>query len=192
MKKILIVNCHPDPESFNSALVASYKKGLSHEEIELQEIVMGELDFKPNLQFGYLKRMELEPDLLVAWEKIQWAHHLVFFMPTWWGGMPAMAKGFFDRLFLPGMAYKFREKSRLWDRLLMGKTAHLVVTMDTPYWMYRFFMGNVGIRQLKNNILAFCGVRTREVTVFSPVSKATDQQRKKYLTMMEKIGKRTI
>ncbi len=82
------------------------------------------MQFNPNLQFGYQKRIELEPDLLGAWEKIKWADHLVWIHPVWWGGLPAITKGFIDRVFLPGFAFKYRENSVWWDRLLKGKTAH--------------------------------------------------------------------
>lgn len=46
--------------------------------------------------------MELEEDLVKAQELIRWADHLVFVYPIWWGTMPAVLKGFFDRVFLPG------------------------------------------------------------------------------------------
>ncbi|MEI7504247.1 MAG: NAD(P)H-dependent oxidoreductase [Paludibacter sp.] len=70
MKKILIINGHPNKDSFNFGLVDAYKKGALSSGAEVKEIVIAELKFNPNLQFGFQKRSELEPDLLDALEKI--------------------------------------------------------------------------------------------------------------------------
>lgn len=69
-RKILIINGHPDKESLNHALAASYKEGAIQAGAEVQEIAIAELEFSPNLAFGYRKRTELEPDLLDAWVKL--------------------------------------------------------------------------------------------------------------------------
>jgi putative NADPH-quinone reductase len=84
-KKILIINGHPNKDSLNFAFAAAYSKGALNSNAQVQEIVIANLKFNPNLQFGYQKRAELEPDLLDAWEKIKWADHLVWIHPVWWG-----------------------------------------------------------------------------------------------------------
>ncbi|WP_257092963.1 NAD(P)H-dependent oxidoreductase [Sphingobacterium sp. E70] len=110
-KKILIINGHPNRESFNFGIAATYQDGAEESGAEVRSINIADLNFNPNLQFGYQKRTELEPDLLQAWEDILWAEHLVWVHPVWWGGLPAMMKGFIDRLFLPGFAFQYRENS---------------------------------------------------------------------------------
>jgi NAD(P)H dehydrogenase (quinone) len=189
-KKILIINGHPFKESLNFALAEAYKKGAAESGAEIKEINIADLQFNPNLQYGYRKRTELEPDLLESWEKIKWAEHLVFVFPIWWGGMPAMLKGFFDRLFLPGFAFQYRENSVWWDKLLAGKSAHIIATMDTPYWYFRLVYGNPGINQFKRTILQFCGINPVKVTVFSPIKNIKQETLKKYLDNSEKLGKK--
>ena len=131
MKKILVIQTHPDAESYCQALGEAYIAGAASSEANIEVINIRELDFNPNLEFGYRKRTELEPDLLEAWEKIQRAEHIVLIHPLWWGSIPAMAKGFFDRLFLPGWAFEKKEGSLVkWDKLLKGKSARIIVTMD--------------------------------------------------------------
>lgn len=191
-KKILIINGHPNKESLNFSLVDAYKKGAQASHAEIQEIVIRDLQFNPNLQFGYQKRTELEPDLLASWEKIKWAEHIVIVHPIWWGGMPAMMKGFFDRLFLPGFAFAYRENSVWWDKLLTGKTAHIITTMDTPYWYFRLIYGNPGINQLKKNTLEFCGIKPVKVTVFSPIKNKKKEVIEKYLKKTEQLGKKLV
>ena len=93
---------------------------------------MFDLDFNSILKHGYRQWTELEPDLLMIQQDIVDADHLVFEYPTWWGTCPALLKGLIDRVFLPGFAFKYRDNSLFWDKLLKGNTARLIVTMDTP------------------------------------------------------------
>ena len=121
MKKILIFNGHPNTGSFCHSLALAYQKGAGEGAAEIQQISLDSLEFNPNLKFGYSKISELEPALIEAQNKIKWADHIVFVYPNWWGGMPAVMKGFFDRTFLPGFAFKYRKDSPLPEKLLSGK-----------------------------------------------------------------------
>ena len=189
MKKILIINGHPNKESFNFGIAASYKKGVQQNaDAEIKEIVIADLQFNPNLKFGHQKRIELEPDLLETWEKIKWADHLVWVHPVWWGGLPAITKGFIDRLFLPGFAFQPRENSIWWDKLLKGKTAHIITTLDQPSWYYRFAYGRPSVNQLKKTTLEFCGIKPVKVTYIGIVKTSKEDLRKKWLEKVEKLG----
>ncbi len=190
-KRILIVNGHPSKESLNFAIAEAYKKGATEGNSDIKEIIIRDLQFSPNLQYGYQKRTELEPDLLEAWEKIKWAEHLVFVFPIWWGGMPAIMKGFFDRLFLPGFAFQYKEDSVWWDKLLAGKSARIICTMDTPYWYFRLIYGNPAIRQIKRTILQFCGINPVSVTVFSPIRNIKEASIRKHIETAYQLGKKS-
>lgn len=190
MKKIAIINGHPNKESFNSGVAEAYKNGAIEAGAEIKEIRIADLNFNPNLQFGYQKRMNLEPDLLNAWEIIQWADHLVWIHPVWWGGLPALMKGFIDRLFLPGLAYKYRENSLWWDKLLKGKTAHIITTIDQPGWYYRLVYGRPSVNQLKKSILGFCGIKPVKVTYLGIVRTSTEEQRKIWLKKVRVLGQK--
>lgn len=190
MKKIALINGHPNNESFNFALAEAYKKGAENSGAEIKEIIIRDLDFNPNLQFGYQKRLELEPDLIKAWEIIQWADHLVWVHPVWWGGLPAVTKGFIDRLFLPGLAFKYRENSVWWDKLLTGKTAHIITTLDQPSLYYRIFYGRPSINQLKKSTLEFCGIKPVKVTYIGIIKNAKEEQRKKWIEKVYSLGEK--
>lgn len=189
-RKILLINGHPNEQSFNSRLMAAYKKGAETTGAEIKEIIISELNFNPNLKFGYQKRTALEPDLLDAWEKIKWAEHLVWIHPVWWGGFPAIMKGFIDRIFLPGFAFQYRENSILWDKLLTGKTARIITTLDQPGWYYWLVSGRPSVNQLKKTILQFCGVRPVKVTYVEFVKNSDEDQRKKWLANIEELGQK--
>ncbi|MDN4014078.1 NAD(P)H-dependent oxidoreductase [Chryseobacterium gambrini] len=190
MKKILIINGHPNKDSFNFGIAKAYQDGALQSGAEVKEIVIADLNFNPNLQFGYQKRMELEPDLVKAWEKIQWADHLVWIHPVWWGGLPAITKGFIDRLFLPGFAFKYRENSVWWDKLLKGETAHIITTLDQPGLYYRFFFGRPSVNQLRKSVLEFCGVKPVNVTYIGIIKTSDIKQRKIWLEQIRLLAKK--
>lgn len=186
--KILIINGHPDPQSYCKALSESYAEGVRKSDGTVEMIDLSEIEFNPNLRYGYRQRTELEPDLLKAQELIRWADHLVFVYPTWWGTMPAVLKGFIDRIFLPGFAMRYRDNSPLWDKLLKGKSAHLIVTSDTPRLYNTLVYRQAGHRIMKSNILQFSGVSPIRVTDISPVRKSTDAFRQKWLDKVNEMG----
>lgn len=187
-KRILIINGHPNKEAFNYGLVEAYKQGALTSGAEVEEIVIADLQFNPNLKYGYRQRTELEPDLLDAWKKIQWADHLVWVHPVWWGGLPAITKGFIDRLFLPGMAFRYRENSVFWDKLLTGKTAHIITTLDQPGWYYRLMFGRPSVNQLKKSTLQFCGISPVKVTYIGIIKTADASKRARWLQKINRAG----
>jgi putative NADPH-quinone reductase len=188
MKKILIINGHPNTDSFNFAIVEAYKNGAIKSGAEVKEIVIADLEFSPNLKHGYQKRTDLEPDLLDAFEKIKWADHMVWVHPVWWGGLPAITKGFIDRVFLPGFVFQYRENSSWWDKLLIGKTARIITTLDQPGWFYKLMFGQPSVNQLKKSTLEFCGVKPVKVTFVGPIRNSRDEVRKSLLLKIEKLG----
>ncbi len=189
MNKILIINGHPDKESFNAALTEAYTNGASAQaNTKVDVLYLADLKFDPILRYGYRKRTELEPDLLHAFELLKEADHTVWIYPTWWGGMPALLKGFIDRLFLPGFTFQYRENSPLWDKLMKGKTARVITTMDAPIWYYRLAYGSAGHKAIKRVILGFCGFKVKFFTMGS-LKNSSDQQRQKWLEKIEKLGK---
>ncbi|WP_367867189.1 NAD(P)H-dependent oxidoreductase [Pedobacter sp. WC2423] len=189
-KNILIINGHPNKESFNYALATAYQQGALKSKAQVDVIHIGEVDFNPNLQYGYTKRIELEPDLLVSLEKIKKADHLVWIHPVWWGGLPAIMKGFIDRLFLPGIAYQYRENSVWWDKLLTEKTARIITTLDQPAWYYRIFYGNPSVNQLKKSTLEFCGIKPVKVTYIGIIKTSTEKQRAQWIAKAYQLGEK--
>jgi NAD(P)H dehydrogenase (quinone) len=188
MKKILIINGHPDSESYCWALAAAYKKGAEAAGAEVYELNINNLTFNPNLQFGYRKRTELEPDLILAQEKIKWADHIVMIYPVWWGQVPGLMKGFIDRTFLPGFAFEKRENSVWWDKYLTGKTGRIISTLDTPGWYYWLVYGRPSNIAMKKLVMKFCGISPVGVTTIAPIRFSKDSFREKWLKKVEKLG----
>ena len=114
-KRILLILGTPKRDSLCHALAEAYSNGARGQGHVVRQLPLGELQFDPILREGFGQQQTLEPDLLEAQRQIHWAEHLVFVYPVWWGGVPALLKGFFDRTFLPGFAFKYRNRSQLWD-----------------------------------------------------------------------------
>lgn len=185
---ILIINGHPDEESFSFALHNAYKKGVLASHTELQEIKIRELDFNPNLQFGYRKRTVLEPDLLEAQEKIKWANHIVWIYPVWWGSYPAIMKGFIDRVFLPGFAFQKRDGSVWWDKFMTGKSARIISTLDQPAWYYKWINKCPSHSSIKKLTCDFVGIKPVKFTTIGALRLSKDSYREKWLEKVEQLG----
>lgn len=187
MKNILVIDAHPNEDSLCYALAESYINGAKNKGNEVKKLRLGDLQFNPNLRYGYQKRTDLEPDLLEALKLLKWADHLVWVHPVWWSALPAIAKGFIDRLFLPGLTYETIHRSIRTKGLLSGKTAEIIATLDQPGWFYRCFFKAPSEHQLKQS-LRLCGVKTKKVKYIGIVKGSAAEQRKKWLKEVEKLG----
>jgi putative NADPH-quinone reductase len=185
---ILVINGHPDPDSFNAALTNAYLRGIELSNGICETLTIRELNFDPNLHFGYRKRTELEPDLEKAQSLIKSSDHLVWIYPVWWGSVPALMKGFIDRVFLPGFAFKKRENSVWWDRYLTGKTARLICTMDTPPWYYWLRYGSPSHKAMKQMTLQYVGIKKVKITSIGPIRLSKESFREKWLKKVGKLG----
>lgn len=188
MKQVLIINGHPDQESYNYALSKAYGAGVNKTDAILDQINIADLRFDLSLRFGYRKRTELEPDLLEAIEKIKSADHIVWVFPMWWYGYPAVMKGFIDRAFLPGITFEPVKGKSIPNKLLKGKSARVIVTADTPRWYDYLFMKSPTINQFKKGTLKFCGISPVKVTYIAPVKGASPAFREKWMKKVEYLG----
>jgi NAD(P)H dehydrogenase (quinone) len=187
-KHILMILGTPKRASLCHALCDAYAAGARGKGHVVRLLRLAELRFDPILHDGYEQNQALEPDLLEAQRQIHWAEHLVFVYPVWWGGLPALLNGFLERVLLPGFAFKLHERSQAWDKLLSGRSADLLVTLDTPRWYFRWVCGAPAHRQMVGTILGFCGIRTRRLSAFSPIRTATEEQRQGWLRKAQRLG----
>ena len=189
-KRVLIILGHPSTDSFCGAIATCYFESATHAGREVRIVQLGALNFDPVLHEGYNQIQTLEQDLLDAQADIMWAEHLVFVFPLWWGGVPALLKGFIDRTFLPGFAFKYRQGKVFPDKLLKGRTAHLLVAMDTAPWYYKWVYWMPGLHQMRKHTLAFCGIKPLTTLMFGPVLTSTKTQRQRWLQQAMTLARR--
>lgn len=188
MKKIVVINGHPNKESFNSAIAHSYMTSALAAGSEVRYVAIGELDFNPNLQSGYRQRMELEPDLEKSLGDIQWSEHQAWIHPLWWLGMPAIMKGFFDRAFLPGITFKSNKRG-ISEGLLKGRTARIITTAgDLSIKTYEEVYQSSGLVQLQKGILEYCGVSSIRSDFIGPLYELDENDRKEWILQIKRLA----
>lgn len=185
---VLIIAGHPRRESFSNALAGAYKEGALQAGAQVKELVLADMVYNPNVLTASPQLQQAEQDVKQAQEFIAWADHLVFVYPTWWGTMPALLKGFLDRVFTPGFSFAERRGGNGWVKLLKGKTGQLITTMDTPLWVYRWILKAPGHRALSNATLQFCGVNPVRTLSFSPIKDSSYEQRQGWLGQARQAG----
>ena len=187
--RCLLILAHPRRDSLCGALFDAYAAGARQAGAQCRELILSEMRFDPDVHALSPEQQSLEPDLARAKGDIAWAEHLVFVYPTWWGTFPALLKGFLDRMLTPGFAFRHISHDK-WDKLLAGRTADLITTMDTPPLVYRFIYRSPGRQALASATLGYCGVRTVRAEVFGPVVASSATQRNDWLARARASGAR--
>ncbi|WP_045857683.1 NAD(P)H-dependent oxidoreductase [Teredinibacter purpureus] len=176
---VVVINANPKKNSFCHGLASAYADGARNRGDDVTVITLSDLQYDPVLRTGFDKDDILEPDLKTVEDAIAWADHIVFVYPNWWGVMPAILKGTLDRVLKPGFAFKFENGGVI--PLLRGKTASLFITMDVPIWVYRFIHHNRGAKLMRDNVLKFCGIKTRKIKYFGPIHSSSEKKRESWL-----------
>jgi NAD(P)H dehydrogenase (quinone) len=174
-KKIFILLGQEDADSTCGSYASAYEKGALQNGHDVRRVNIGDLKFDPLLHKGYKVIQELEPDLKKVQEDIRWADHVVIIYPTWWSAMPALLKGLFDRMWLPGFAFHFHPHLG-WDKLLKGKTGTVITTMDSWPLAERIFFGD-SMNEIVNAILKFSGITPVRVHKIGMLKHMTDPQK---------------
>lgn len=188
--KHLIVYCDPNPQS----LSAAYRDAL----VELTETSGNSVNvrdlynicFQPLLEqkdFDALKHGQIPADIKVEQDYLLWANVLTFVYPIWWTGMPALLKGYIDRVFSKGFAYMMDEKGNI-KGLLEGKKVVVLNNMGAPYDYYE---KNGMLKSMKQTsdegIFEFCGMEVLEHRFFGHMNGASKAECEGHIDMLKMI-----
>ncbi len=183
MTSTLVIDGHPDHDSLTAALARQYAAGAGG---NAETLTLRDLDFDPVLHAGYRTGQAVEPDLARARELIEWSEHITVLTPVWWGSIPALLKGFFDRALVIEWAFRYQENGRP-QGLLAGRTGRLMVTSDSPRW-YLPFVGDTTVKHVKGRTMEFCGIKPVSLTRFTDVRNADDAKRATWLEQSRALG----
>lgn len=184
MRNILVIQGHPNNKSFCFALADKYIENAKKQGATVALVNLVDLKFDPILRGNFNDIQPLEPDLIELQKKILWANHVVWIYPLWWGSLPALLKGFIDRAFLPGYAFKYKPGQGMPEKLLIGRTSEIISTLDTPVWLYKWLLGAPGLKIMKSGILGFCGLKVTKTMLLGPIRGSSEEQRKKWLDQL--------
>src|SRR5699024_2195881 len=187
--RVLLIPRHPRCDSLCGALADAYAEGANRAGVELRRIDLGALSFAHDVIVDSPENQPLEPDLQAAADDLAWADHLVFVYPNWWGTMPALLKGFLDRMIQPGKAFHFYGPGATqWRGLWTDKSVQLVTTMDTPPPIYRLLFRAPGVHAMRDATFGFCGARPTRALLLGPVRTSDADKRAVWLEKARQAG----
>ncbi|MFP5408161.1 MAG: NAD(P)H-dependent oxidoreductase [Gammaproteobacteria bacterium] len=186
---VLIILGHPRTGSLCGALADAYGEGARAAGTDVRRLDLATLDFDPDVHTTSPNQQPFEADIRQARELILWAEHLVFVYPTWWGTLPALLKGFLDRVLTPHFAFNTCEGGTGYQGLLGGRSAQLITTMDTPPLIHRLLYRQPGRNAMARATLGFCGIRPVRSLVCDSVKDSTLQQRQHWIEQASRQGR---
>lgn len=166
-RRILVVFAHPLSDSLSAALKDAVTGGLTDAGHNVDLIDLYADDFDPRLsaweRTAFMKPAYQPPaDSAAYCDRLKAADGIVFVFPQWWFDMPAILKGFVDRVFMPGVAFKpDPDGGRLIPLLQNIQTFDVVTTTGSPWWITELYMRNPVRRQIKQGIAGVCSKTAR-------------------------------
>lgn len=170
-----MLTAHPSDTSFNRALVQELKTTLQGEhEVTVRDLYRDL--FHPVLTVQDLTPAGPTPDVTREQDLIRWAEMIVVVYPVWWTGMPAVLKGYFDRVFTYGFAYNFQDGQK--RTLLDGKQAVLFSTTGAAKSTYELEGMYAAMNMtVDHGIFGYCGVKVLGHHYYSGIAGTTPEER---------------
>lgn len=192
MKRILVILGHPRVKSYCGTLAEAYIKGAKKQRAHIKYVKLIDLKFDAIGAHDHKGAPALEADLVKMQKLILWSEHIVFVYPTWWGGPPALLKGFLDRVLTPGFAFKYKKGGWGWHRYLKGRSARIITTVGGPWALNHFIYRVPGIKMIKWAALWFSGIGPTRVTEISGLNTPwmSHEQKARQITKVERAGEK--
>lgn len=196
--KVLVVYAHPNPQSFNHAVLDAFCRGLEEGGHTREVVDLYAIGFDPRLsaeEFAQLtSARETARDVREQQEKVAWADGLAFVFPVVWMGFPAILKGWIERIFSIGFAYQVNEagaRGNLEGRIGLLRH-HKALLMSTTHWSKESYERS-GLRAamqkiMVNYALEFPGIDRVEHVFLYGVLAADAETRSTYLDKAYRLG----
>jgi Putative NADPH-quinone reductase (modulator of drug activity B) len=190
----LIVFAHPNQKSFCKGIVDTIENASKEKGDNICVRDLYEIGFDPILKpsdFVALQSGNIPEDIKTEQEHVKWADIITFVYPVWWVGLPAMLKGYVDRVFSYGFAYESVNGAP--RGLLTGKKALVFCTTGTPNEVYEQNGMHNSMKQTTGaGIFGFTGIEEIKHTFFGAVPYLSEDSLKEYLKEVEKIVREDV
>jgi putative NADPH-quinone reductase len=188
--RVLVVYCHPVETSFHAALHADVVRHLRRAGHEVDDCDLYAEGFDPVLsraeRLGYHDVPSNQMPLQAHVARLQWAEALVLCFPTWCFGPPAMLKGWFDRLLMPGVAFDISDPADVRPMLTHIRRIAAVVTYGRPRWM-ALYMGDPPRKLVTRYLRRLTGQRAKvDYHACYHMNTATPERRRRF---KERVGR---
>ena len=186
--RVLVVYCHPVETSFHAALHQEVVRNLQAAGHEVDDCDLYAEGFDPVLsreeRLGYHEVPTNQLPLMPYIERLRRAEAIVFCFPTWCFGLPAMLKGYFDRLFMPGVAFDLSDPANVKPMLTHIKRLSAVVTYGRPRWV-AWYMGDPPRKIVTRYMRRLTGPQARvDYHAHYHMNVATEPQRKRFMAQV--------
>ena len=189
--RVYIIYTHPNPESFNHAILESFTKGLTEAGHSFEVSDLYAENFKADLGVKDLQLVfdgKVSDDIKPYQDKILASDALVFIYPVWWLYCPALLKGWFDRVLSSGFAYGVDESGLI--PLLKQRKALIISTVGGARESYQDSGVESTMRKIMDDgVPRTCGIQNVEHVFFYDVINTDDNTRKGYLEQAYSLGK---
>lgn len=169
MNKYLVIYAHPTHDGHHGYFLKTLTEKLQAQKADLEIIDLYDLKYDPILSATELyatgEERKVDAQNKIFQDKISAANRLVFIYPTWWQNMPAILKGFVDRVFVSGFGFVYH--NGLPVGLLKNKKAAIFSATGGPRWFTRFLTGDFATKTLAKYVLKFCGMSTKGFSIGS-------------------------
>jgi NAD(P)H dehydrogenase (quinone) len=189
--KVLIIFNHPYEGSYCNAVLNSVTQGLQRANHEADIIHLDKDGFNPVMTAQDLKafrdKYPIDPKVIEYKNRLEDADHIVFIFPIWWELMPALMKGFIDKVIFPGVAYDYTNATNtkmkpLWTKV---KGVTMITTMNTPGVFYWGIFGNAIQKAMMRGTFWKLGYKNRKWISLNMVKLVSSERRKKWLDKIE-------
>src|SRR5690606_9459869 len=190
-QKTLIVIAHPKSDSFNHAIKETLIASLEEQNHLVKVRDLYALGFDPVLSKEELTRYdsltgEVPADVKAEQNEILWADQLIFIYPTWWWSMPAIMKGYFDRVFVPRFAFSVEEEGP--NGLLKGKKALIIQTTGSDKaYMEENNLEKMVKQPLEIGLFNFCGIEVTAHQILPAVAFVSEVERTAMLEQLKAL-----
>lgn len=173
----LIIYAHPNSESLNGKFKNDLAAYLLQQGNEVIVRDLYELNFNPVLSLQDMagqRKGEVSDDVRLEQDFISWAEHITFIHPIWWTGMPAIMKGYIDRVFSYGFAYRYDQGIQ--KGLLAGKQAVIINTHGKSHQEYHEIGMDKALRLTSDKgIYSYCGFEINQHFFFDKADRITPE-----------------
>lgn len=191
MRTTIVFN-HPNENSYCNAILNAVTKGLQQANHEIDLMHLDNDGFNPTMSKSDLKafveHQPIDPQVIDYNERLKKTDHLIFIFPIWWDLMPALTKGFIDRVLSPGVVYDHHPRGFGLVPLLKNlKSITIITTMNKPKIMYSLLIGNLIRKAMLKSVFKTMGYKNLNWISFTSVKSVSQQKREKWLKDIEKI-----
>lgn len=159
-----IIYAHPTNEGHNATVLSKIETELKKRKQKYELINLYNEKFNPVLsQEELTARGKPSKEIKKYQDKITKSDKLILIYPIWWNAPPAILKGFIDRVFAAGFAFRYKPTAlgAMPEGLLKGKKALVFTTGGGPKLYFKYVLASRGSKIVVNDTLGFCGIKSK-------------------------------